>query len=253
MIELQGLCVGYPGQAVLENITLSFQPGQVLILLGPNGCGKSTLLRTAMGLQPKTGGQVLLDGVPLEKRSAREIARKAAYLAQSRTVPNIAARRMVLHGRFPYLTFPRRYRPQDHEAARRALEWADASDVADRPMQELSGGQRQKVYLAMALAQDTETILMDEPTTYLDVGHQLDVMDVARRLAGQGKAVVVVLHDLCLAMRSADEIAVLSEGRLAALGTPEAVYASGILDKVFAIKLGRMETETGFQYYCTKR
>ncbi|MCI8809710.1 MAG: ABC transporter ATP-binding protein [Oscillibacter sp.] len=253
MIELQGLCVGYPGQAVLENITLSFQPGQVLILLGPNGCGKSTLLRTAMGLQPKTGGQVLLDGVPLEKRSAREIARKAAYLAQSRTVPNITARRMVLHGRFPYLTFPRRYRPQDHEAARRALEWADASDVADRPMQELSGGQRQKVYLAMALAQDTETILMDEPTTYLDVGHQLDVMDVARRLAGQGKAVVVVLHDLCLAMRSADEIAVLSEGRLAALGTPEAVYASGILDKVFAIKLGRMETETGFQYYCTKR
>lgn len=253
MIELQGLCVGYPGQAVLENVTLSFQPGQVLILLGPNGCGKSTLLRTAMGLQPKTGGQVLLDGVPLEKRSAREIARKAAYLAQSWTVPNITARRMVLHGRFPYLTFPRRYRPQDHEAARRALEWADASDVADRPMQELSGGQRQKVYLAMALAQDTETILMDEPTTYLDVGHQLDVMDVARRLAGQGKAVVVVLHDLCLAMRSADEIAVLSEGRLAALGTPEAVYASGILDKVFAIKLGRMETETGFQYYCTKR
>ncbi len=253
MIELQGLCVGHPGQAVLENITLSFQPGQVLILLGPNGCGKSTLLRTAMGLQPKTGGQVLLDGVPREKRSAREIARKAAYLAQSRTVPNITARRMVLHGRFPYLTFPRRYRPQDHEAARRALEWADASDVADRPMQELSGGQRQKVYLAMALAQDTETILMDEPTTYLDVGHQLDVMDVARRLAGQGKAVVVVLHDLCLAMRSADEIAVLSEGRLAALGTPEAVYASGILDKVFAIKLGRMETETGFQYYCTKR
>ena len=253
MIELQGLCVGYPGQAVLENVTLSFQPGQVLILLGPNGCGKSTLLRTAMGLQPKTGGQVLLDGVPLEKRSAREIARKAAYLAQSRTVPNITARRMVLHGRFPYLTFPRRYRPQDHEAARRALEWADASDVADRPMQELSGGQRQKVYLAMALAQDTETILMDEPTTYLDVDHQLDVMDVARRLAGQGKAVVVVLHDLCLAMRSADEIAVLSEGRLAALGTPEAVYASGILDKVFAIKLGRMETETGFQYYCTKR
>ena len=171
MIELQGLCVGYPGQAVLENVTLSFQPGQVLILLGPNGCGKSTLLRTAMGLQPKTGGQVLLDGVPLEKRSAREIARKAAYLAQSRTVPNIAARRMVLHGRFPYLTFPRRYRPQDHEAARRALEWADASDVADRPMQELSGGQRQKVYLAMALAQDTETILIDRKSTRLNSSH----------------------------------------------------------------------------------
>lgn len=253
MIELQKLCAGYPGQAVLEDISLSFQPGRVLILLGPNGCGKSTLLRTAMGLQMKTGGQILLDGVPLEKKTPREVAQKAAYLAQSRTVPNITAHRMVLHGRFPYLTFPRRYRPQDYEAANKALAWADALDVANRPMQELSGGQRQKVYLAMALAQDTETVLMDEPTTYLDIRHQLEVMDVARRLAKQGKAVVLVLHDLCLAMQAADEIAVLSEGCLAALGTPETIYRSGILEEVFAVKLGRMDTEDGFQYYCAKR
>lgn len=253
MIELQKLCAGYPGRTVLEDITLSFSPGRVLILLGPNGSGKSTLLRTVLGLLPKTGGSILLDGAPLESLSARQVAQKAAYLAQSRTVPNITAHRMVLHGRFPYLSFPRHYRPEDYEAARQALAWADASDVADRPMQELSGGQRQKIYLAMALAQDTETVLMDEPTTYLDILHQLDVMDVARRLAGQGKAVVLVLHDLCLAMRAADEIAVLSEGRLAALGTPEAVYRSGILDKVFSIRLGRVETGTGFHYYCEKR
>ena len=253
MIELQGLCAGYPDQVVLQDISLRFQPGRVLTLLGPNGCGKSTLLRTALGLQPKTGGRILLDGVPLETLTAREIAQKAAYLAQSRTVPNITAGRMVLHGRFPYLTFPRRYRPQDYEAARRALEQADALDIAGRPMQELSGGQRQKVYLAMALAQDTESIFMDEPTTYLDIRHQLDVMDVARRLAAQGRAVVLVLHDLCLAMRAADEIAVLSEGRLAALGAPDGVYGSGILDDVFSIRLGRVETETGFQYYCAKR
>lgn len=253
MIELQGLCAGYPDQVVLQDISLRFQPGRVLTLLGPNGCGKSTLLRTALGLQPKTGGRILLDGVPLETLTAREIAQKAAYLAQSRTVPNITAGRMVLHGRFPYLTFPRRYRPQDYEAARRALEQADALDIAGRPMQELSGGQRQKIYLAMALAQDTESIFMDEPTTYLDIRHQLDVMDVARRLAAQGRAVVLVLHDLCLAMRAADEIAVLSEGRLAALGAPDGVYGSGILDDVFSIRLGRVETETGFQYYCAKR
>ena len=253
MIELQKLCAGYPGRTVLEDITLSFSPGRVLILLGPNGSGKSTLLRTVLGLLPKTGGSILLDGAPLESLSARQVAQKAAYLAQSRTVPNITAHRMVLHGRFPYLSFPRHYRPEDYEAARQALSWADAADVADRPMQELSGGQRQKIYLAMALAQDTETVLMDEPTTYLDILHQLDVMDVARRLAGQGKAVVLVLHDLCLAMRAADEIAVLSEGRLAALGTPEAVYRSGILDKVFSIRLGRVETGTGFYYYCEKR
>ena len=253
MIELQKLCAGYPGRTVLENITLSFSPGRVLILLGPNGSGKSTLLRTVLGLLPKTGGSIFLDGAPLESLSARQVAQKAAYLAQSRTVPNITAHRMVLHGRFPYLSFPRHYRPEDYEAARQALAWADAADVADRPMQELSGGQRQKIYLAMALAQDTETVLMDEPTTYLDILHQLDVMDVARRLAGQGKAVVLVLHDLCLAMRAADEIAVLSEGRLAALGTPEAVYRSGILDKVFSIRLGRVETGTGFHYDCENR
>ena len=165
MIELQKLCAGYPGRTVLEDITLSFSPGRVLILLGPNGSGKTTLLRTVLGLLPKTGGSILLDGAPLESLSARQVAQKAAYLAQSRTVPNITAHRMVLHGRFPYLSFPRHYRPEDYEAARQALSWADAADVADRPMQELSGGQRQKIYLAMALAQDTETVLMDEPTT----------------------------------------------------------------------------------------
>ena len=112
MIELQKLCAGYPGRTVLEDITLSFSPGRVLILLGPNGSGKSTLLRTVLGLLPKTGGSIFLDGAPLESLSARQVAQKAAYLAQSRTVPNITAYRMVLHGRFPYLSFPRHYRPE---------------------------------------------------------------------------------------------------------------------------------------------
>jgi len=249
MIELQGLCAGYPGLPVLTDISLSFQPGVVTALLGPNGCGKSTLLRTVLGLQPKTAGEVLVDGVPAERLSSRQMAQKAAYMPQSRTVPDITVRRMVLHGRFPYLSYPRRYRPEDHEAVRRALIQADALDIAGRPMRELSGGQRQKAYLAMALAQDTETILMDEPTTYLDVRHQLDVMRVICRLAGQGKAVVLVLHDLCLAMRCADKIAVLSGGRVEQAGTPEAIFESGILDRTFDIRLRRVRTEAGWQYY----
>ena len=170
MIELKNLRAGYPGRPVLEGISLDFRPGEVLAVIGPNGCGKSTLLRTANGLLPRTGGDVLLDGVPLERLSARETAQKIAYLPQSRTTPNITAGRMVLHGRFPYLSYPRRYRQEDHEMVKRALAWVGASDLASRPLAELSGGQRQKVYLAMALAQDTETVLMDEPTTYLDVG-----------------------------------------------------------------------------------
>lgn len=249
MIELESLCAGYPGYTVLTDISLAFHPGKVTVLLGPNGCGKSTLLRTVLGLQSKTGGEVLMDGVSTEQLSSRQMAQKVAYLAQFRSVPNITARRMVLHGRFPYLSYPRRYRSEDTEAAQQALVQADALDIADRPMQEFSGGQRQKVYLAMALAQDTETILMDEPTTYLDVRHQLDVMQVACQLADQGKALVLVLHDLCLAMRVADEIAVLSDGHILQSGTPDAIYTSGILDEVFQITLRRIRTESGWQYY----
>ena len=249
MIELNDLSVGYHGQPLLEHVCLDFPQGCVTVLLGPNGCGKSTLLRTALGLNPKSGGEVLMDGAPLGSLSPRERALKAAYLSQSRPTPNITARKMVLHGRFPHLSYPRHYRKEDYAAVERALDWADARDVADLRMGELSGGQRQKIYLAMALAQEAPSILMDEPTTFLDVGHQLEVMSVARRLADRGRAVVMVLHDLCLAMRGADEIALLSQGRLAAHGTAAEVYASGQLDRVFGVALRRVETADGWQYY----
>lgn len=250
MIELNGLCAGYAGRSILKNVTMTFRPGRVLVLLGPNGCGKSTLLRTAIGLQPRTGGVISLDGQPLEQLSPRQIAQRAAYLPQSRAVPNITSLRMVLHGRFPYLPYPRRCRPEDYEAAWAALERADALELAECPMQSLSGGQRQRVYLAMALAQETETVLMDEPTTYLDIRHQLDTMAVAQSLASQGRAVVLALHDLCLAMRAADEIAVIHSGRLQRLGTPENIFQSRILDQIFQISLCRTKTGSGWQYYC---
>lgn len=249
MIELKNLCAGYPGHEVLHGISLAFRPGEVLVLIGPNGCGKSTLLKTANGLLPRSGGQIMLDGMPLESYKPKQIAQRVAYLPQSRTVPDITARRMVLHGRFPYLSYPRRYRQEDYAAVDRALVWADASDLADIPVPQLSGGQRQKVYLAMALAQETQTILMDEPTTYLDVSHQLEVMAVARRLARDGRAVVLVLHDLCMALQCADAIAVLSQGRVIKAGTPEQIYSSRVLEKVMGIILRRVETENGWRYY----
>ena len=237
------------GRPVLVGISLDFRPGEVLAVIGPNGCGKSTLLRAANGLLPRTGGDVLLDGIPLERLSARETAQKVAYLPQSRSVPNITAGRMVLHGRFPYLSYPRRYRREDHEMVKRTLAWVGASDLASRPLAELSGGQRQKVYLAMALAQDTETILMDEPTTYLDVGCQLEVMALARRLAEEGRAVVMVLHDLTLALRCAHRAALLHEGRVRQLGTPEELYRGEALEQVMGVTLGRVETAEGWRYF----
>lgn len=250
MIELRDLACGYQDRCVLRDVTLSFPVGKVLALLGPNGCGKSTLLRTALGLLPKQGGGIWLDGEEIDTLSPRKIAQKAAYLSQSRNVPSISARRMVLHGRFPYLSYPRRYRLEDYAAVQRALEQADAAELADRPMEQLSGGQRQKVYLAMALAQDTGTVLMDEPTTYLDVRHQLEVMTMARRLAQQGKAVVLVLHDLSLALRTADVLAVLDQGTLQMVGTPEEVFSSGVLDDAFGVTVKRVDSEDGWQYYC---
>ena len=253
MIEVRRLLSGYPGRVVLEDVTLDFRPGEVLAILGPNGCGKSTLLRTVLGLLPGYGGEILYSGAPIESLSPRQIARQAAYLPQDRPVPNITARRMVLHGRFPYLPYPRRYSGEDHAIVRQAMEAAGAWETAEQSLPALSGGQRQKVYLAMALAQNTETIFMDEPTTFLDIRRRLEVMASARRLAGEGRAVVLVLHDLSLALEWADRLAVLREGRLAFLDSPEEAYASGVLEEVFGVRLGRTETDRGWRYYCDLR
>ena len=250
MIELRHLSAGYRGTPVLEDVTLTFPTGCVTVLLGPNGCGKTTLLKTALGLLPPLSGEVLYGGVPLSSLSPAQAARQAAYMAQSRNIPTITARSMVLHGRFPYLSFPRRYRKEDFEAADRALSAADALALAERPMQELSGGQRQKVYLAMALAQETESVFMDEPTTWLDVRHQLEVMRTARALAENGRAVVLVSHNLCQSLRVAGRVALLAEGRLQQLSAPEALYESGALDRAFGVRVRRVETEGGWQYYC---
>ena len=250
MIALKNLTVGYHGEALLSQVNLEFPQGQVTVLLGPNGCGKSTLLRTVLGLLPPLGGEIFYDGEPISSLSGGAVARKAAYMAQNHTVPSIVAQRMVLHGRFPYLSFPRKYRKEDHEAVRRALETAGGLDLSNRPMQELSGGQRQKVYLAMALAQETGTILMDEPTTWLDIRHQLEVMATARALAESGRAVGLVSHDLCLALRTADRVAVLAQGALQMAAPPEEAFASGVLDLAFGVRVRRVETPTGWQYYC---
>jgi iron complex transport system ATP-binding protein len=250
VIALKDLTVGYHGEALLSQVNLEFPQGQVTVLLGPNGCGKSTLLRTVLGLLPPLGGEIFYDGEPISSLSGGAVARKAAYMAQNHTVPSIVAQRMVLHGRFPYLSFPRKYRKEDHEAVRRALETAGGLDLSNRPMQELSGGQRQKVYLAMALAQETGTILMDEPTTWLDIRHQLEVMATARALAESGRAVGLVSHDLCLALRTADRVAVLAQGALQLAAPPEEAFASGVLDLAFGVRVRRVETPTGWQYYC---
>lgn len=253
MIELRGCAAGYPGRRVLEGVDLTFPDGRITVLAGPNASGKTTLLRTILGLEPCLAGEICIDSLPRRTLSPQELALRVAYLPQSRPVPNITAGRMVLHGRFPHLSYPRRYRPQDFRIAREALREAGAAELEDRLMSRLSGGQRQRVYVAMLLAQQTQNVLLDEPTAYLDVAHQFRLLDCARALADRGRAVVLVLHDLCLALRWADQLAVLDGGRLQAADRPERVYEAGVLDRVFGVSVGRMQTPGGWQYYCEGR
>ena len=249
MVEIKSLSVGYSDQEILREISLRVKKGEILALVGPNGCGKSTLLRTILGYLPGFQGEVSINGKSLQSYSPNELARTIAYLPQNRPIPNISAERMVLHGRFPYLGYPRRYQKEDYEMVRWALERTASEKLSHRMISKLSGGERQRIYCSMALAQDTPIIFMDEPTTYLDISHQIEIMRLIRELAEEGKTVVVVLHDLTLAMRYADRIALLSDGQLIACETPEVLYTDSALEDVFGIHLCRIPTEDGWRYY----
>ncbi len=249
MVEVKELCAGYSGKEVLHRVSFSLQRGEVVALTGPNGCGKSTLLKALIRIVPHTSGQVLVEGRENGSFTPTELAREIAYLPQEKTLPDITVERLVLHGRFPYLSYPRRYSAKDRERVEAAMERMGIRELAKLPLKQLSGGMRQKVYIAMALAQDTPVILMDEPTTYLDISRQLQLMELVRKLAESGKAVLMVLHDLILAVKTADRLAVIEQGELVDMGTPEEIYGRGILDRVFGVRLNRVWTPGGWQYY----
>ena len=245
MIELKNVCAGYEGKTIVKNASITFEPGKITVLIGPNGCGKSTLLKSVVRINPHTDGEILIEDKPIEDFSSAKLAQNVAYLAQNKKAPDISVMKMVLHGRFAYLNYPRKYRPQDFEIAKRSLEWAGMADKSDELVSKLSGGMQQKVYIAMALAQDANTILMDEPTTYLDVVHQLRLMAMAKQLAAEGKAVVMVLHDLTQALEVADKVVVLKAGEIIAQGTADEVYECGSIEEAFGIKIEKIKTERG--------
>lgn len=249
MIEIEQLYAGYTHTPVLKNISLNIPKGKVTVIVGPNGCGKSTLLKSIIRIQPHSSGNIFVDGIDISKLTPQELAKKISYMAQNRQIPAITAMQMVLHGRFPYLSYPRHYRLEDKQIAEKCLEQLDILDLKDVSMKTMSGGQRQKVYLAMTLAQDTPIVLMDEPTTFLDVSHQIQTMKQARSMAASGKTIVMVLHDLPLAMQTADYLAVMNKGKLVQFGTPEEVFEENKLNEIFGITICRFQTEKGFKYY----
>ena len=247
MLEIRKLSAGYPDRQILKDFSASIPSGSLTAVLGPNGCGKSTLLKAVTGILPAEG-DIFFRETRLTAMSPAERAKQMAFLPQSRPLPRIPVEKLVLHGRFPHLGYPRRYREQDRAAAEQAMERLGIGGLRHREMQDLSGGERQKVYLAMLLAQDTPILLMDEPTTYLDIAHKFEMLDLSRQLAREGKTVVAVLHDLDLAMAWADRILLMEAGRAVFCGSPEEIYAGGYLEQVFHIRVDRTATDEGPRY-----
>lgn len=252
MIELKHITSGYRSKAVLKNLSVNFPLGKLISVIGKNGSGKSTLLKTAVGIVPAAEGEIIIDGKGASELTGRDTAKKIAYLAQGKNVSDMTAEQMVLHGRFPHLSYPRRYSIRDREIAHNALKQMGIEDIADSSLSSLSGGIRQKVYIAMALAQDTEYILLDEPTTYLDISNQVELMKTLRLLADNGKGIVAVMHDLPLSFGFSDSIAVMREGKIAVCDTPLNVCGSGIIREIFDIDLQYSADENSYHYKYTK-
>lgn len=252
MVEIRHLTAGYDKRPVLRDVSLTLPDGCVTAIIGPNGCGKSTLLRAIVGQIPAMEGEILVEGRASAGYTTTELARRVAYLPQNRRVPEMTVGRLVLHGRFPHLSYPRRYRQEDYAAAEAAMEQVGIAGLRSELLPKLSGGTRQKAYIATALAQGTPAILLDEPTTFLDIGHQLQVMALCRELAASGKAVAAVLHDLSLAMEYADRIVLMDGGRVAAAGTAREVMSTGKIERVFGVRLCAADTPEGIRYFWEK-
>lgn len=237
MLEIQSLCVKYGQRRVLEDITLSVQPGEILVVAGPNGAGKSTLIRAVSGVLPVDSGRVVIQGKELLSLPAGERARNLAVVPQARNLPGaFTVYESVLLGRTPYLGWIGQPRPADHERVKRAMERTSTLELSTRRVGELSGGEQQRVLLARALAQDTPVLLLDEPTTHLDLQHQSRLLNLVRALASERKiAVLMVLHDLNLAGLYADRVALLVNGRIRAYGSPQEVLTEETLTQAYKV------------------
>jgi iron complex transport system ATP-binding protein len=237
-LAAEGVRLAYGDRVVIDDLDLELTEGSFTAIVGPNGCGKSTLLRALGRLLRPTGGTVLLDGRAITSTPTREVAKVLGLLPQTPLAPEgLTVADLVARGRHPHQSWLRQWSPDDEALVTEALTWTDMADLADAPVDALSGGQRQRAWISMALAQGTDLLLLDEPTTYLDLAHQVDVLELIGRLhAERGRTVVVVLHDLNLAARYAQRLVAMKDGVLVASGTPEEVLTEQLLADVFELE-----------------
>ncbi|QFU91841.1 ABC transporter ATP-binding protein [Amycolatopsis sp. YIM 10] len=236
-LRAESLRLGYGDSVVVDDLDLDVLDGTITAIIGPNGCGKSTLLRALARLLRPVSGTVLLDGKQISSVPTREVARVIGLLPQSPLAPEgLTVADLVARGRHPHQRWYRQWSSSDEGAIERALTLTGMAELADRPVDHLSGGQRQRAWISMTLAQETDLLLLDEPITYLDLAHQIDVLDLVHRLhTERGTTVVMVLHDLNLAARYADTLVAMRDGHVLAHGSPAEVLTEPLLDKVFGL------------------
>lgn len=231
------LTLAYDGQAIIRDLSLHIPPAKMTVLVGPNGCGKSTLLRGLARLLKPRGGTVYLDGKSIYELPTKQLATQVGVLPQSPTAPDgLTVHELVSQGRYPHQGWFQQWSEEDERITAEALRITDMTAFADRALDTLSGGQRQRAWIAMALAQETEILLLDEPTTFLDLTYQLDVLDLLQALNEQGRTIVMVLHDLNQACRYADHLVTMRAGEIIAQGTPNDVMTEDIVRRVFGLE-----------------
>ncbi|WP_316573663.1 ABC transporter ATP-binding protein [Nocardia canadensis] len=230
--------LGYQGTTISDQLSVDIPDGEFTVIIGPNACGKSTLLRALARLLTPETGTVLLDGKPITAPPAKVVARQIGLLPQTSTAPDgIRVADLVARGRYPHQTLLRQWSTADEQAVAAAMAATGVTELSARPVEELSGGQRQRVWIAMVLAQDTPIILLDEPTTYLDIAYQIQLLDLCRTLNREsGRTVVAVLHDLNHAFRYADHLIAMRDGRIVATGAPAQIVTAELVHEVFSLR-----------------
>jgi len=236
VLQITELCCGYHETEVVHGVSLSVRAGEMLGIIGPNGSGKTTLLRTASGILQPFGGTVLLEGEDLHRMTTSDVARRLAFVAQDILVDfSFTVREIVMMGRTPHLGRLGWETRRDLDAAERATKFLDVNHIANRPITEISGGERQRVFIAMALAQEPKLLLLDEPTSHLDINHQVGIMDLIRRMNDEeGVSVLLVSHDLNLAAEYCDRLVLLGKGSIVMTGTPEEVLTEENIKEVYS-------------------
>ncbi|MFS3914809.1 ABC transporter ATP-binding protein [Bacillus australimaris] len=234
-ISTEGLSLGYGETIIIDELNVSIPKGEITVFIGSNGCGKSTLLRSLARLMKPMGGSVLLEGHSIAKLPTKEVAKQLAILPQGPEAPEgLTVHQLVKQGRYPYQNWLKQWSKQDEEAVNRALKSTKMEDLADRTVDSLSGGQRQRAWIAMTLAQETDIILLDEPTTYLDMTHQIEILDLLFDLnEKEQRTIVMVLHDLNLACRYAHHLVAIKDKSIYAEGRPETVINCDLVKNVF--------------------